>query len=59
MLQIQASVPLKTLCTILSATPYSPPLLVYMADSHLALRTQPRGSLLGTAALIPAQWVPG
>ena len=56
---MQASVPLKTLWTILSTTPYSPPLLVYMAYSHLALRTQPRGSLLSTAALIPAQWVPG
>lgn len=58
MLQMQASGPLKTLCTVLSMTPYSSPLLVYMANSHLALRTQPRGSLLGTAALIPAQWVP-
>lgn len=55
---MQASVPLKTLWTILSMTPYSPPLLVYMAYLHLALRTQPRGSLLSTAALIPAQWVP-
>ena len=56
---MQASVPLKTLCTILSTTPYFSPLLVYMAYSHVALRTQPRGSLLGTAALIPAQWVTG
>lgn len=56
---MQASVPLKILCTVLTVTPYSPPLLVYMANSHLALRTQPRGSLLGTAAPTAAQWVPG
>lgn len=56
---MQASVPLKTLCTILRVTPYSPPLLVYMANLHLALRTQPRGRLLSTAAPIAAQWVPG
>lgn len=40
-------------------TPHSPSLLLYVANSYLLIKTWLRGSLLGVAAMIPAQWVLG